>query len=152
MNSHGRHGNEAYSSLSCATPYVKDATFSLMSQEIYIAVVDDTLSILDVTALMLEDAGFHPRTYCNAILFIDSLQNEQPSLVLLDLMMPGMNGIECLERLSALGVCFPILMYTAVDDDHYRARALQLGAKAYVTKDELLSKPKEIINKYLCSV
>lgn len=123
-----------------------------MSKEIHIAVVDDTLSILEVTALMLEDAGFQSRTYSNAMLFIDSLQNEQPSLVLLDLMMPGMNGIECLERLSALGVCFPVLMYTSIDDDHYRAKALQLGAKAYVTKDELLSRPKEIVNSYICSV
>jgi DNA-binding response OmpR family regulator len=120
-----------------------------MPQEISIAVVDDTLSVLDVTALMLEDAGFHPLTYCNAALFIDSLQNNQPSLVLLDLMMPLMNGIECLERLSTLGVSFPILMFSSIDDDHYRARALQLGAKGYVTKDELLSRTKEIINKYI---
>ena len=122
-----------------------------MSEGICVAVIDDTPSVLQITALMLEDAGFQARTYGNASLFIDSLQNEQPSLALLDLMMPGMNGIECLERLSTLGVVFPVLMYTSFDDAQCREKALALGAKAYVLKDELLSRTEEIISEYVCS-
>jgi DNA-binding response OmpR family regulator len=122
-----------------------------MPEAICIAVIDDTPSVLRITALMLEDAGFQAKTYSNALLFINSLQYERPSLALLDLMMPGMNGIECLERLSAMGLAFPVLIHTSIDDAQYREKALALGAKAYVLKDELLSRTEELIGQYVCS-
>ena len=121
-----------------------------MPEAIHIAVIDDTPSVLQITALMLEDVGFQAKTYSNASLFMNSLQHEWPSLALLDLMMPGMNGIECLERLSVLGVAFPVLIYTAFDDAQCREKALALGAKAYVLKDELLSRTEEIVSQYVC--
>lgn len=65
---------------------------------------------------------------------LEIVEREQPDIVLLDLMMPGMDGIECLEKIKKMYPNTNIIMITALNDEVRVARARKLGAHNYILK------------------
>jgi DNA-binding response OmpR family regulator len=107
-----------------------------------ILVVDDDLTVSDVVRRYLERAGYEVRLAPDGPSALAQFAKEQPDLVVLDLMLPGIDGLEVCRRLrdSADGV--PIVMLTALGEESDRVLGLQLGADDYVTKP---FSPRELV-------
>lgn len=111
-----------------------------------ILVVDDETSLVQLCKLILEDAGYEVRGAFSGRQALHLLTEDVPDLILLDVMMPGMDGIEVCRRIREI---YPtkrpcILMYTADDREKTRANSLRAGADDLIAKDtpviELASK------------
>lgn len=106
-----------------------------------ILVVDDDPAISEMLTLVLETEGFAPIAVTDGALAVPAFQEHQPDLILLDLMLPGMNGVDIcrsIRRESAV----PIVMLTAKTDTVDVVLGLESGADDYITKP---FKPKELI-------
>ncbi|GAB2500155.1 DNA-binding response regulator MtrA [Corynebacterium atrinae] len=106
-----------------------------------ILVVDDDPSISDMLALVLETEGYEPIPIMDGNEAVPAFQENQPDLVLLDLMLPGMNGVD-ICRAIRLESSVPIIMLTAKTDTVDVVLGLETGADDYMTKP---FKPKELI-------
>ena len=100
----------------------------------HILVVDDDPAIRDVVADILEMSDYRVKTASNGAEALDHIRGEQPSAVLLDLMMPIMDGWEFLRRCRRQAPCaqVPVVVMSAARD--VAAVARELGAQAYLTK------------------
>jgi DNA-binding response OmpR family regulator len=107
-----------------------------------ILVVDDDPTVSDVVRRYLERAGYEVRLAADGPSGLAQFAKERPDLVVLDLMLPGIDGLEVCRRLrdSADGV--PIVMLTALGEESDRVLGLQLGADDYVTKP---FSPRELV-------
>ena len=109
-----------------------------------ILVVEDEPDIRDLVVLHLTREGFRCRTAGNGVEALREARATRPDLVVLDLMLPGMDGLEVCRRLRAepatAGV--PIIMLTAKADEVDRVVGLELGADDYVAKP---FSPKELV-------
>jgi two-component system, OmpR family, phosphate regulon response regulator PhoB len=101
-----------------------------------ILVVDDEPDIVALVAFHLVKAGYRVSTAGNGSEALAQARQEHPTLVVLDLMLPGMSGYEVLEQLRADDVTseVAVLMLTARKDEQDRIRGLSLGADDYLTK------------------
>lgn len=102
-----------------------------------ILVVDDESSLVQLCQLVLENAGFEVRGAFSGKQALNLLDDEMPDLILLDVMMPGMNGIEvCREiRTNIEAKRVYIVMYTADSSDSTRQNSLEAGADDLLTKE-----------------
>src|ERR1700675_1200064 len=98
-----------------------------------ILVVEDESSIASFVSLYLKNAGYGVRTAANGTEALASAQSEQPSLIVLDLMLPDIDGIEICRRIRQKSDV-PILMLTARDEDVDKIIGLEVGADDYMTK------------------
>ena len=118
-----------------------------------ILVVDDEPDIVALVAYHLAKAGFRVSTATNGMDAVEQARNEQPSLIVLDLMLPGMSGFEVLEaiRRDPSTGDVAILMLTARKDEPDRVRGFSLGADDYLTKPfspaELVLRVKAILRR-----
>ena len=99
-----------------------------------ILVVDDDLTALDIVDLMLEMKGFDVRRCTRGDQVRDSVKDDMPDLVLLDLMMPGVNGIKAAENIRKDGFKKPIIAFTAADDPEFHQQAVTAGCNLVLTK------------------
>lgn len=106
-----------------------------------ILVVDDDPAISEMLTIVLEAEGFNTVAVTDGALAVDTFNREEPDLVLLDLMLPGMNGID-ICRLIRQNSTVPIVMLTAKTDTVDVVLGLETGADDYITKP---FKPKELI-------
>jgi DNA-binding response OmpR family regulator len=116
-----------------------------------ILLVDDEQNIRELAALYLEKEGFAVDFAANGRDAIQRFQQASPNLVLLDVMMPGMDGFEvCRELRRESDV--PVLMLTARSEDVDKIVGLELGADDYMTKPfnprELVARVKAILRRY----
>lgn len=99
-----------------------------------ILVAEDQADIRDLIVMNLRNAGYEVTAVADGLAALNS-QNEQASdLLILDLMMPGMDGLEVCKALRARGRSTPILMLTAKSTELDRVLGLELGADDYLTK------------------
>jgi two-component system, OmpR family, phosphate regulon response regulator PhoB len=118
-----------------------------------VLVVDDEPDIVALVAYHLAKAGFRVATATNGIDAVEQARREQPSLVVLDLMLPGMSGFEVLEaiRREQSTTSIAVLMLSARKDEPDRVRGLSLGADDYLTKPfspaELVLRVKAILRR-----
>lgn len=119
-----------------------------------ILVVDDEFSLVQLCQLILEDAGYQVRCAVNGSQALNLIGEEMPDLVLLDVMMPGMDGIEvCRQIRRRYETRRPfILMYTADDRDLTRSNSLMAGANDLITKDTPIHELASKINNFLAVV
>jgi FixJ family two-component response regulator len=106
-----------------------------------ISVVDDDESTRRSTTLLLESLGFQASAFESAETFLKSGQAQQTSCLIVDVRMPGMDGLQLQSHLAAAGHGIPIIFITGYDDKDSRQRAMQAGAVAFLGKpfgDELL--------------
>src|ERR1700704_4676977 len=108
-----------------------------------VMIVDDDDSIRKAVRRLMKSFGFAVETFASAEEFLDSDWLERTSCLILDVHMPGMNGLELQKRLIASGSVIPIIFITAFANDGARAQAMRAGAVAYFVKpfddEELLN-------------
>ena len=97
-------------------------------------VVDDEPNILDLLAESLRYAGFDVTTAADGHAAVAAAQSQRPDLVVLDVMMPGIDGFEVVRRLRADGIRVPVLFLTARDAKEDTITGLTVGGDDYVTK------------------
>src|SRR5215510_5111661 len=102
-------------------------------QELVLIVEDDPTLRLGLTKT-LRSAGFRVETAKTGSEGLDAALALRPDLVLLDVMLPGMNGFEICEELRRHDVDLPILMVTAKGEETDKVRGLRLGADDYIVK------------------
>ncbi len=106
-----------------------------------IYVVDDDSAVLKALNRLLRSHGFQVETFSSGEELLASVSLDATGCLILDVKMPGMNGLELQERLAAAGSKVPIIFMTAFDDPAGRDRALKAGAVAFLAKplnDEVL--------------
>ena len=109
-----------------------------------IAIVDDDESVCRAIQRLVRSLGMDADTFSSGqqfIDFIESIPSRPVDCVVLDVQMPGLNGLEVQERLTRRGHRFPVIFITAHDEVGVREQALAAGALAFVRKpfnDELL--------------
>jgi len=96
-------------------------------------IVDDDASVRDSIGVLLESFGIRSATFESAGDYLASGQAGAADCVLLDLHMPGMTGLELLERLRALGITAPVIVMTA-NGDHIAGRIAAAGASSLLCK------------------
>ncbi len=99
-----------------------------------ILVVDDESSIVTLLQYNLEQAGFLVDTAFDGQQGYDSVLENKPDLIILDLMLPKMDGMEVCKALRLKKINTPIIMLTAKDDEFDKVLGLELGADDYMTK------------------
>jgi FixJ family two-component response regulator len=108
-----------------------------------VMIVDDDNSIRRAIRRLMKSFGFAVETFASAEEFLGSDRLEKTSCLILDVHMPGMNGLELQERLVASNSEIPIIFITAFTDERARLQALKAGAVGYLAKpfadDELLN-------------
>lgn len=98
--------------------------------------VEDDASIRDIEVYTLTSTGFEARGFDDGVSFWSALQTEKPDLVVLDVMLPGVDGIELLQRMKASAELrtIPVVMATAKGAEYDKIRGLDLGADYYLVK------------------
>jgi two-component system, OmpR family, response regulator ResD len=104
-----------------------------MASRGHVLVVDDERAIRRLLRLYLTDAGFTVAEAADGEAAIDQVRHGGIDLVLLDLMLPGMDGFEVCRRLDEIS-SVPVIMITARGDEAHRVTGLELGADDYVVK------------------
>lgn len=99
-----------------------------------ISVVDDDESVRKSTRLLIESFGFRAATLESAQRFLSSDKLLDSSCLVVDVQMPGMNGLQLQSELAVAGRRVPIIFITAYDDTESRRRAMQAGAVAFLPK------------------
>ncbi len=99
----------------------------------YILIVDDETTITDIIEFNLQKEGFEVKSVHDGKEALLSVSEKEPDLMLLDVMMPEMDGFKALELLRQK-YKFPILMLTAKEEESDKVRGLELGADDYITK------------------
>lgn len=118
-----------------------------------IAVIDDEADLVNLVKLHLQKAGFRAEGYHDGNAFLASLRQHKPDLVLLDLMLPDLDGIEIcrLLRSTEEWSSIPVIMMTAKTAEQDRILGLELGADDYVTKPfsvkELVARVKSVLRR-----
>ena len=115
--------------------------------------VEDDASIRDIEVYTLTSTGFEARGFDDGVSFWSALQTQKPDLVVLDLMLPGVDGIELLQRMKASAELrtIPVVMATAKGAEYDKIRGLDLGADYYLVKPfgvmELVSCVKAVLRR-----
>ena len=118
-----------------------------------ILVVDDEANIIDLASMYLEQEGFRVQSATDGATALDLIARQPPALLVLDLMLPQVDGWEVCRRLRSGKVApdLPIIMLTARDDDVDKIVGLELGADDYVTKPfnprELVARVKAVLRR-----
>jgi DNA-binding response OmpR family regulator len=107
-----------------------------------ILVVDDDPTVSDVVRRYLERAGYEVTLAGDGPAALAAFARKQPALVVLDLMLPGIDGLEVCRRMRTRADGVPIVMLTALGEEADRVVGLQLGADDYVTKP---FSPRELV-------
>lgn len=119
--------------------------------EARVLVVDDESNILELLAVSLRFQGFEVYTASNGPAALDLAREIRPDAVILDVMMPGMDGFGVLRRLRADGIAAPALFLTARDSLQDKITGLTLGGDDYVTKpfslEEVVARLRVILRR-----
>jgi two-component system OmpR family response regulator len=99
-----------------------------------ILIIEDDPSLLMGLAMNLRREGYRVRTANDGHRGLDELARERPDLVVLDLMLPGVDGLEILRRIRADDATLPVVVLTALGSEQDKIKGLDLGANDYVTK------------------
>ena len=115
--------------------------------------VEDDASIRDIELYALNATGFAAKGFEDGPAFWEALQAERPDLVLLDVMLPGMDGVELLVKMKQTpGLCgSPVIMATAKGAEYDKVQSLDLGADDYLVKPfgmmEMISRVKAVLRR-----
>ena len=99
-----------------------------------VAIVDDDTSVRRALARLLNASSYDARTFESGQAFLDSLSVDTPDVVVLDLHMPGMNGLDVLAALTRAGLTLPVIMITGHTSPETQARCQAAGVVAYLGK------------------
>jgi two-component system, OmpR family, KDP operon response regulator KdpE len=115
-----------------------------------VLLVDDDRTLLSVLSRRVSRAGYDVRTATSGLAALKQLEGSWPALLIVDLMMPGMDGFELCRRVKRLAD-LPIIVLSAVDVSEAKVNALELYAEDYVTKpfdpDELVARIQRVLRR-----
>lgn len=121
-----------------------------METKIKILLIDDESEFSSTLAERLEIRGYEAKTAIDGISGIEIIQNETFDIAILDLMMPGMSGLETLKQIKRFNTNLPIILLTGHGSTKEGMEGLKLGAIDYLMKpldiNELLTKINETLN------
>ena len=113
--------------------------------------VEDDASIRDIELYTLRSTGFEARGFEDGGAFLAALETERPELVILDVMLPGMDGVELLRRMKMAIPDIPVIMATAKGAEYDKIQSLDLGADDYLVKPfgmmEMVSRVKAVLRR-----
>jgi len=116
-----------------------------------VLVIDDDAPLRDTIGLMLETEGFSPAFAENGEVGLTQALALKPSLVLVDLRMPGLSGMEVCKRIRAAGMNTPLIVLSAIGDEMDKVLLLEMGADDYVVKPfgsrELLARIRALLRR-----
>ena len=115
--------------------------------------VEDDNGIRDIEVYTLNSTGHKARGFSDGASFFEALKKEKPALVLLDIMLPGQDGVEILKKLknSSATASVPVIMATAKGSEYDKVQSLDLGADDYLTKPfgmmEMVSRVNAVLRR-----
>jgi len=113
-------------------------------------VVDDEKGVVDELKELLEMRSYRVYSATSGEQALLIMKKENPNIVILDILMPGMDGIEVLRQIKKTHPKTRVIMLTAVEDEGMKKMATSLGASGYLTKpysfEEVISISRKIIN------
>ena len=115
--------------------------------------VEDDSNIRDIELYALNSAGFEVRGFEDGLSFWEALKKEKPELIILDIMLPGMDGIEILTKMkeSVEYSNIPVILASAKGQEYDRIRGLDMGADDYIVKPfsimEMISRVKVVLRR-----
>lgn len=122
-----------------------------MDRKQTVLIVEDEKNIVDILRFNLQREGYDTLEAFDGVTGLDIILNKQPDLILLDLMLPGMNGFEVCKTIRDRGVNTPVLIITAREAEQDKILGLGLGADDYITKPfsirELMARVKTNIRR-----
>ncbi len=114
-------------------------------------VVDDDVSVRESLQLLIQCEGWHPETFASALEFLDRPQSLVPSCLVLDVSLPGLNGLDLQKRVAVERPDMPIIFITGYGDVPTTVRAMKAGAVEFLTKpfsdDALLNAIRQAIER-----
>ena len=127
-----------------------------MNMKKTVLVVEDEMSIATLLKYNLEQAGFNVLIAHDGREGLNTIVAANPDLVLLDLMLPSLDGMEVCKEVRSLRINVPIIMLTARDDEFDKVLGLELGADDYMTKPfsprEVVAHVKAVLRRFTPSV
>ena len=116
-----------------------------------VLVIDDDAALRDTIGLMLENEGFRPLLAEDGKIGLDQALTLKPDLILVDLRMPGLGGVEVCKQLRAAGMKTPLIVLSAIGDEMDKVLLLEIGADDYVVKPfgtrELLARIRALLRR-----
>ncbi len=116
-----------------------------------VLVIDDDASLRDTISLLLEKEGFRPVLAEDGKQGFRQALTLKPALILVDLRMPGMTGVEVCKQLRAAGIKIPLIVLSAIGDEIDKVLLLEIGADDYVVKPfgtrELLARIRALLRR-----
>ena len=115
--------------------------------------VEDDAGIREIELYALTSTGFEARGFADGAAFWEALQTERPELVLLDVMLPGEDGVSLLKKMKAAPAfaAIPVIMATAKGAEYDKIQSLDLGADDYLVKPfgvmEMVSRVKAVLRR-----
>ncbi|MBQ8410816.1 MAG: response regulator, partial [Ruminiclostridium sp.] len=115
--------------------------------------VDDDSTIRDIEVYTLEQTGFEARGFADGISMLEALKTEKPDLIILDIMMPEMDGLEVLKRLRSESAYknISVIMATAKGTEMDKIGGLNSGADDYLVKPfgvmEMVARVKAVLRR-----
>jgi len=118
--------------------------------KVKLLVVEDEKAIADLIIMNLQRVGYHCDYACNGRIGADLVEKNQYDLVLLDIMLPEINGYELMEYIEPMGI--PVIFITAKGSIKDRVKGLHMGADDYLVKpfsiDELIARVESVLRRY----
>lgn len=122
-----------------------------MNNKKRILVIDDDVNICDLIRLYLEKEGFEAKTIYSGEKAVSGFSEFAPDLVILDIMLPGMDGLQVCREIRKIS-SIPVIMLTAKGETFDKVLGLELGADDYVVKPfepkELVARIKAVLRRY----
>ena len=116
----------------------------------HILVIDDDITSLDIVAYLFEERGYEVERCTDGFSAIEYVKRIKPDLLLVDLMMPGINGADTVREIRGLGLsAVPIIAFTAVDDPAVHKDAMDAGCNEVLTKPCPAEKLVKNIKRFL---
>ena len=116
-----------------------------------VLIVDDEPNIRDLLATSLRFAGYEIQTAANGAQAVSAVIESEPDIILLDVMLPDMNGFSVTKKLRSSGIQAPILFLTARDEVEDKITGLTVGGDDYLTKpfslDEVVARIQAILRR-----
>ncbi|MDQ6898542.1 MAG: response regulator transcription factor [Candidatus Dormibacteraeota bacterium] len=117
-----------------------------------VLVVDDEPNIIELIAMALRYEGFATETAASGRAALTAVTNFKPALIILDVMLPDLDGFEVLKRLTAERQRVPVIFLTARDATEDKVRGLTVGGDDYVTKpfsiEELVARVRAVLRRH----
>lgn len=114
-----------------------------------VAILDDDQSVRTAIGRLLKTSKMEVDAFATSIELFNAIERNRPSCIVLDLQMPGMDGVDVMRFLAECGIDIPTIVITAHDEPATRNRCLGAGAAAYLRKpldaDELLKTIDDVV-------